>query len=182
MYRKAPNIKNKITPSKLKSHPIKSKPHLCLLPLHGMIQCKKALCKMCSFVQHGQKQFTTKGKTFNISEFYNCSSVAYYLRCPCHQLYVSRTICSLQQRFGQHRKKVEEGKDKHSVHRHFSKYHKGSTNGLQIWIVEQMPKILTEAERFYKLCEREAYWIYSLNTVLAITSLCPLSWRKECTC
>lgn len=42
-YRKAANIKNKIAPSKLKPQPIKSIPHICLLPLYGMFQCKKNL-------------------------------------------------------------------------------------------------------------------------------------------
>lgn len=80
-------------------------------------------------------------------------------------MYVGRTICPLRERFGEHRRKIEGGKDKHSVPRHFAEYHNKSTEGLEVWILEQMPKNLSQAERFQKLCERETYWIYSLNTL-----------------
>lgn len=42
-YRRASNVKNKIAPSKLKPLSIQSSPRLCLLPLYGMFQCRKAL-------------------------------------------------------------------------------------------------------------------------------------------
>lgn len=88
-YRRALNVKNKVAPSKLKPLLTPPSPRLCLLPLHGMFQCRKALCKTCEFVVHGQKQFSTKGKTYDISEVYNCSSdfVVYCLYCPCQLLY-----------------------------------------------------------------------------------------------
>lgn len=118
-------------------------------------------------MQHGQKQFTTKGKTYNISEFYNCSYdyVVYCFCCPYHQLYVGRTIRPLRQRFGLHRRKIEEGKDKHIVPRHFSKFYKDSTDGPKVWVVEQIPKNLSEAEKFFKLCERKTCWTYSLDAL-----------------
>lgn len=83
-YRRAPNLKNKIAPSKLKitsAFP----PITPLIPLVGMFQCWKKLRKTCHFVQHGQKSFSTKGQTYILKDFYNCSSdyVVYGLTCPC---------------------------------------------------------------------------------------------------
>ena len=119
------------------------------------------------FVEHGQKQFTSKGKIYTFKEFYNCGSdfVIYALACPCNLLYVGRTIRPLRQRFGEHRRKIEAGKDKHSVPRHFLECHQKSTNGLKVWVIEQIPKKYTEAERFHRLCERETFWIYSLGAL-----------------
>lgn len=78
-----------------------------------MYQCRKALCKTCKFVQHGQKSFSTKGKTHLLKEFYNCSSdyVVYDLTCPCGLIYVGRTIQALRQRFSEHRRFIEDGTD-----------------------------------------------------------------------
>lgn len=133
-----------------------------------MYQCKKALCKTCSFVQHGKKSFSSKGKTYLIDHFYNCSSdfVVYGLTYPCGLIYVGRTICPLRQQFGQHRRLIEGGKDMHSVPQHFAEFHKKSTIGLTVWVNEQIPKSRTEAERFKKLCTRETFWIYNLDVLL----------------
>lgn len=163
-YRRAPSLKNKIAPSQLKAQ---APNPLCLIPLKGMYQCKKTLCKTCDFVQHGQKSFTHKGKTYCFDNFHNCSTdhVVYCLSCPCQLLYVGRTICPLRQRFGRHRRFIETGCDKHSVPRHFLEFHHQSTAGLRVWIIEAIPKHLPEAERFSLLCERETFWIYTLDSL-----------------
>lgn len=71
-YRRAPTLKNKIAPSKLKC---KTKDNsLCLIPLVGMYRCNKPLCLTCGFVNHGQKSFTHKGRLFTFDKFHNCSS------------------------------------------------------------------------------------------------------------
>lgn len=58
---KPPTSKIKLPPSKLKN--IHTNPNTTtLIPLTGMYQCKKALCKTCSFVQHGKKSFSQKEK------------------------------------------------------------------------------------------------------------------------
>lgn len=165
-YRKAPSLKNKIAPSKFPSDHIITNPTQ-LIPLVGMFQCKKIRCKTCSFVQHGKKSFVSKGKTYLLDQFYNCSSefVVYGLKCPCGLIYVGRTICPLRQRFGQHRRLIEGGKDLHSVPRHFAEHHKKSTVGLEVWVIEQISKSMSQAERFKKLCARETFWIYCLDVL-----------------
>lgn len=165
-YRKAPNIKGKIAPSKLKKKTNTSS-SLQLFFMIGMYQCRKPLCLTCSFVQHGQKTFTIKNKTYKISEFYTCSTdhVVYCLTCPCGLHYVGRTIRPLRQRFGEHRRFIEAGKDHHSVPRHFTQHHPKSTVGLKVWIIESIPATLPAAERFKRLCQRETYWIYALDVL-----------------
>lgn len=166
IYRRAPHLKNKIAPSKFK--PISTTPPvLLLIPLVGMYQCRKALCKTCNFVQHGRKSFTTKGKTYMLKDFFNCSSdfVIYGLRCPCGLMYVGRTIRALRRRFGEHRRLIEGGTDPHSVPKHFASAHQGSTDGLEVWVIEQIPRSLPAAERFKKLCARETFWIYTLDVL-----------------
>lgn len=81
-YHKAQNIKSKIVPSKLKSSPLNGP--LILIPQLGVFKCKKPLCLTCNFVQHGQKSFSHKGKTYHMKEFYNFSTdcVDYCLTCP----------------------------------------------------------------------------------------------------
>lgn len=166
-YRRAPNIKNKIAPSKLKPCPTQSIPHIyayshCLVCFNAKNPYAKHAV-LCNMVRNN----SPPKEKLNINEFYNCSSdfVVYCLCCPCHQIYVGCTTRTLRQRFGEHRRKIEEGKDKHNVPRHLSKCHKGSTDGLKVWVVEQMPKNLSEAERFFRLCEHEIFWIYSLDAL-----------------
>ncbi|XP_077336748.1 transducin beta-like protein 2 isoform X2 [Lithobates pipiens] len=165
-YRRASTLKNKIAPSNLKS--IQKGNPLCLIPLKGMYRCNKPLCKTCNFIKHGQKSFTHKEKTYYLDNFYNCSSdyVVYCLICPCKLLYVGRTIRPLRQRFGKHRRFVEVGCDEHSVPRHFLQHHGQSTMGLWVWVIEAIPRSLPEAERFSRLCEREMFWIYTLDTLV----------------
>lgn len=138
-----------------------------LIPLVGKYQCHKALCKTCKFVQHGKKSFSTKGKTYQLKDFFNSSSdfVIYGLTCPCGLIYVGSTIRALRTRFGDHRRLIEGGTDPHTVPRHFPEVHQKSTNGLQVWVIEQIPSSLSAAERFKKLCARETFWIYNLDVL-----------------
>lgn len=166
-YRRAKNIKSRIAPSKIRKVPLTPASHIPLIPLVGMYQCRKKLYLTCKFVDHGQKNFTVKDKTYTIKDFYNCSSeyVVYCLTCPCGLFYVGRTIRPLRQRFGEHRRFIEKGWDKHSVPLHFLKEHQKSTMGLRVWVIEAMPRGLPAAERFKRLCQQKAYWIYSLGTL-----------------
>lgn len=118
-------------------------------------------------MRHGQRSFQHKDKTYQLEGFYNCSTeyVVYCLTCPCKSLYVGRTIRPLRQCFGKHRRFIEKGCDEHSVPRHFLEHHNQSTAGLQVWVLESIPRNLSEAEWFSKLCECETFWIYTLDTL-----------------
>lgn len=129
-----------------------------------MYQCRKLNCLTCKFVQHKQKHFTTKDKTFQLGQFFNCSTefVVYCLSCPCNLLYVGRTTRTLRKRFGEHRRSIEDNKNL-TISRHFTEFHQGSTNGLRVWIIEAIPNNLPRAELIKRLCERETFWIYTLD-------------------
>lgn len=116
-------------------------------------------------MRHRQQNFKHKDKTSNLDNFYNCSTdyVVYCLTCPCKLLHVGRTICPLRQRFGKHRRFMEEGCDQHSIPQYFLEHHNKSITGLQVLVIEAIPKNLSEAERFSRLCERETFWIYTLD-------------------
>lgn len=132
-----------------------------------MYHCRKALCLTCQHVCHKQKEFSFKGKTYIISEFYTCSSefLVYCMSCPCGLLYVGRTIRTLHKRFGKHRRLVDAGSDIHSVPKHFLTYHQQSSLELKDWVIEVIPKNLPAAERFKCLCAHESYWKYRLDTL-----------------
>lgn len=104
------------------------------------------------------------GKTYHLGEFYSCSPefVIYCLTCPCGLLYVGRTVQTLRKRFGEHRRSIEEGAEL-TIPRHFKEFHQGSTKGLQVWVLESIPKSLPRAE--CTKCERETFWIYTLDSL-----------------
>lgn len=163
-YRKVPNIKSKVAPSKLKEKPPPPGHSIpTFLAIFGMYQCRKT----CRFVTHGQKDFCVKGKTYPIKGFHTCSSdhVVYCPTCPCGLFYVGRTIRPLLKRFGEHRRFITGGLDNHSVPRHYLEYHDKSTDGLRVWVIEAMPRDLPPAERFRRLCHKEINWIFSLKVL-----------------
>lgn len=129
-----------------------------------MYQCRKLNCLTCKFVQHKQKYFTTKDKTFELGQFFNCSTefVVYCLSYPCNLLYVGRTTRTLRKKFGEQRRSIEDNKNV-TIPRHFTEFHQGSTNGLRVWIIEAIPNNLPRAERIKHLRERETFWIYTLD-------------------
>lgn len=106
----------------------------------------------------GQNKFQSKGKFYTISEFHTCSSevVVYCMSCPWGLLYVGRTIRTLHKRFGKNRRLVD---DQHSVPKHYFTHHHHSV--LQGSHAQNLPA----AEHFKRLCTRESYWIYRLDTL-----------------
>ena len=104
---------------------------------------------------------------YTIPEFFNCGSdyVVYCLTCPCGLFYVGRNIRALRKRFGEHRNTVEQGLEKYSVARHFKEHHDQSTEGLRVWVLEAISRHLPSAERYKRLCERENYWIFTLDSL-----------------
>lgn len=166
-YRRARNLKNNIAPSKIQKSSTTPSAPLTFLNIKGMFQCRKKSCLTCKHVTHGLKEFSTKGQKYTIPDFFNCSTefVIYCMSCPCGLLYVGRTIRTLRKRFGEHRRFVEAGNDKRSVPKHFLQHHHQSSADLKVWIIESIPKNLPPAERFKRLCARESYWIYRLDSM-----------------
>lgn len=167
-YRRAPNVKTKIAPSKIPVQKISStSKQLTLIPLLGMYRCKKALCLTCPHVTHGQKSFYTNGNQYILKSFFNCSTtyVIYCISCPCGLLYVGRTIRTLRARFGEHRRAVQANNPLYSTARHFTTHHQQNIADLNVWVIESIPDQFTPAERFQRLCRQETFWIFTLNSL-----------------
>ena len=117
---------------------------------------------------HHQKSITAKGKTYSLNIFYNYSSkfVAYCVTCPCVLLYVGHTIRILHKRFGEHKRSIEDDSDL-TIPKYFKAFHQSSVVGPggRVWVVEQISRTLSVAEHFKHLCEREMFWIYTLDVL-----------------
>lgn len=136
----------------------------------GCYKCKGIKCKTCGFISHGQKSFCSKDVcTFSIKQFICCITqfVIYGLRCPCGFFYVGRTLHAMRTRFGEHRRLIEKGSEKHSVPCHFKHKHGGSTEGLELFGIESLSMSIPEGERFARLCKRESFWIFTLNSMMS---------------
>lgn len=167
-YRRAPNVKAKIAPSKIQSNnKLTTSRQLTLIPLVGMYHCKKALCLTCAHVTHGKKTFVANGNNFTLKSFFNCSTtyVIYCISCPCGLLYVGRTIRTLRARFGEHRQAVQANNPLYSTARHFTIHHQQNISDLNVWIIESISDRFTPAERFQRLCRQVTFWIYTLNSM-----------------
>lgn len=167
-YRRAPNVKAKIAPSKIQ---VQKKSfistQLTLIPLVGMYWCKKALCLTCSHVTHGRKTFNTNCNQYTLKSFFNCSTtyVIYCISCPCELLYVGRTIRTLCARFGEHRRAVQANNPLYSTARHFTTHHQQNISDLNVWVIESISDHFTPAKRFQSLFRQETFWIYTLNSM-----------------
>ena len=169
VFKRARSVRNIVAPSQIKNKKQRSVNNIPLfLNMVGSYRCKLKRCMACNFMHHGKKHFVGKdGRTFNIQQFVCCGTqfVVYGLRCPCGLFYVGRTVRAMRTRFGEHRRFIEQKKDKHSVPRHFCQVHGGSTEGLELFGIEAIPMTLSEGERFSRLCMRETYWIFTLNSM-----------------
>lgn len=76
-------------------------------------------------------------------------------------------------KIGEHRHLIEDGKNKHSVPCNFSGFHKKSTQGLNCLSCGSYA--LETPIGFHRLCQRETFWIYNINTL----SPCGLSEELE---
>lgn len=127
-FRKSCTIKNIIAPSELEKS---SKRPLFDIGDYfdnrtSIFQCRKRGCLTCQSITHEcSKIVTNKGTSFQIKQFFTCSTefVVYVLHCPCTLLYACRTIRNLHTRVGEHRRFVKKGYDKHSVPCHFLQTH-----------------------------------------------------------
>ena len=170
VFRRASNVKSLVAPSKIKSMKCHNRASNIpvLFNMVGFNKCKQSRCKACAFMQHGKSSFTSvAGHTYNIKQFISCGTqfVVYGLRCPCGLIYVGRTVRAMRTRFGEHRRFIEQKKDKHSVPRHFCKAHGGDTAGLELFGIEAISMTLPEGERFAILCKQETFWIFTLGSM-----------------
>ncbi|CAJ0944430.1 unnamed protein product [Ranitomeya imitator] len=115
------------------------------------------------------------GKLFHIKGFYTCDSTfaVYLIKCPCGLGYVGETTQHIRDRISQHKSTIRCQRTLLPVPAHFiSAGH--TVAQLRFQVLECIPVSRRGGNRVQKLKEREAFWIYTLQT------LQPHGMNREC--
>lgn len=127
---------------------------------HRCVRCTK-----CNFTQKTRTfNHPRTGKTHTIKAIITCNTinVVYMLKCPCRLAYIGKTSRPLKNRISEHRSNIWNNDSKSAVAVHFSQAHH-NVNMLQFVDIEQIKMSNRDANAL--LLRREAFWIYTLNTV-----------------
>lgn len=106
------------------------------------------------------------GKKFSIKSVITCASthVVYMLRCPCGLAYVGKTTRKLKQRISEHKSTIRRNDRDYPVAVHFNDKHHDIAS-LRFCGIEQL-SLPPRGGNFDKLLkQREAFWIYTLQTL-----------------
>ncbi len=107
------------------------------------------------------------GKKYKINSFINCNTthVVYYLKCPCGKVYVGQTKRPLKARIAEHKAAIRNHNMEYAIARHYVSANHGSCASLRFGAIERISPSQRGGDMIKKLLRREAYWIYTLNTV-----------------
>lgn len=137
-----------------------------LSPLpNGNYRCGNcAQCNNTSKTTHFSHPHT--GKQFPIKNVITCSSthVIYMLRCPCGLSYVGKTTRKLKQRISEHKSTIRRNDRDYPVAIHFND-RKHDISSLRFYGIEQVRMPPRGGDRDLLLKRREAFWIFTLNTL-----------------
>ncbi|CAJ0966666.1 unnamed protein product [Ranitomeya imitator] len=123
--------------------------------------------KQCSNVQKGPSVFHPQtGKAIPIKGFYTCEStfVVYLIKCPCGLVYVGETTQTVRDRVAQHKSTIRCNKTHLPLPFHFSAKNHNIAQ-LRFQVLEQVDIPRRGQNRTKMLQKREAYWIYTLQTL-----------------
>uniref|UniRef100_A0A8C5PUI2 Reverse transcriptase domain-containing protein n=1 Tax=Leptobrachium leishanense TaxID=445787 RepID=A0A8C5PUI2_9ANUR len=128
-------------------------------------------CTTCNFVNPCKSfQHPHTGRTFKIRFRLTCTTrfVVYVLTCPCGLAYVGKTTTDLRTRMANHRSSIRAalsgGVSPQPVARHFKEFgHALST--LRVRLIDHVPELPRGGDRASELLRREAFWIFTLNTI-----------------
>lgn len=131
----------------------------------GNYRCGR--CTQCNFTQK-TKTFNhpRTGKTYAIKGTITCntSNVVYMLKCPCGLAYIGKTTRPLKNRISEHRSNIRNNDPKSPVAVHFSQAHH-NVSTLRYLGIEQVKISNRGGDLNALLLKREAFWIYTLNTI-----------------
>ncbi|CAJ0943545.1 unnamed protein product [Ranitomeya imitator] len=131
----------------------------------GTFPCLSCAC--CSNIIKGDRiTHPHTGKCYNTKGFYTCDTnyVVYLLKCPCGLLYVGETTQHLRDRIAGHKSTIRCKKTWLPVPHHFiSANH--NVSQLRVQVIEQVERPRRGGDHIRRLKEREAYWIYTLQTL-----------------
>ncbi|CAJ0949979.1 unnamed protein product [Ranitomeya imitator] len=124
-------------------------------------------CATCSNIIKGDRiTHPHTGKNFNINGFYTCDTnyVVHLLNCPCGLLYVGETTQHLRDRIAGHKSTIRCKKTWLPVPHHFV-IANHNVSQLRVHVIEQVKRPRRGGDHIRRLKEREAYWIYTLQTL-----------------
>ncbi|XP_075433352.1 uncharacterized protein LOC142470641 [Ascaphus truei] len=165
VYKKAPNIKNYLSPSALRNIPTKK--HTWLDPPLGFYDCRMCTaCQHSSKMSHSFKSNTTQ-KSYTIKQHLNCrtSFVIYLAECECGLQYIGKTTRPLRTRILEHLGNIKRKITTHSVSNHFLLKHNSNPASFTFKAIEQVLPHWRGGNRDLNLIKRESFWMFELKTI-----------------
>ena len=167
VYRRGPNLRNKLVRANIKPSPKQTR----LFPLkNGNYPCGHC-AQCCNAIKSNVFRHLTSGRIFRVRGFITCSTenVIYTLRCECNKIYVGKTTRKLKQRISEHKSSIRRNDINYPVARHFNEC-SHPISSLRFQGIEhiEMPR---GGDMEKRLCQRELYWIDTLNALHPGTGL-----------
>lgn len=162
VHKRPPNLNSMLVRANL---PPKTEPHFLKTVPHGNYRCGR--CTQCNFTQKTQTfNHPRTGKTFKISGVITCNTnnVIYMLKCPCGLAYIGKTTRPLKTRISEHRSNIRNHDKKSPVAIHFTQA-QHNVSALRYLGIEQVKLTSRGGDINSLLLKREAYWIYTLETL-----------------
>lgn len=168
IYRRAPTLRDII--AKNVPNPPKRITDLTFFQGKGFYPCKR--CYACiNTNQNGYKcqkfSSTNTGQEFEIKDFISCRTegVVYALQCSCSLQYIGRTKRPMWKRIREHIQNIRKGYPKHSVSKHFDRYHNRDPRGLQFWAIQKYKAHWRGSHKVRELSKNESKWIFQMGTL-----------------
>ncbi|XP_077148443.1 uncharacterized protein LOC143809192 [Ranitomeya variabilis] len=164
-HKKPPNLRNLLVSADIGSSRTVMRQTFLTTARRGTFPCHH--CLQCSNITRGDT-FThpRSGKQFPIRSFYSCDStyVIYFIKCPCGLGYVGETTQHIRDRISQHKSTIRCKRLMLPIPAHFIS-HNHNIAQLRYQIIDSIPLARRGGNRISKLKEKEAYWIYTLQTL-----------------
>lgn len=165
MYRRAPTLRDQL----VKSVITPPKKQFSFFTGKGFFPCKR--CYTCTRTKRpNEKVFAfqpnSNGTNYDIKDFIGCNTegAVYVLECSCGLQYVGRTKRLSRIRIKEHVQNIQNGIDKHSVSRHFAKFHNKNPNYLKFWGIVPYSRPWRGGHKVRTLNQLESKWIFSMYT------------------
>ena len=164
-FKRGKNIRDSVVSSMYKS-PVISHANWLNTELCGNHPCGR--CVHCSNTMNTKVFYHPQsGQEYKIRDFINCNTthVIYMLKCPCGKVYVGQTKRNLKVRIAEHKAAIRNGNMEYAIARHYKERNHGSTASLKFMGIEKVTMPPRGGDMKKLLLQREAYWIFTLNSV-----------------
>ena len=162
-YKRSPNLRDQLVHSYL---PASTQSSFTFPISPGNFKCFN--CAACNFMLTEKEFIHPKtSRTYKVKGRITCLStfIVYLLTCPCGLLYVGKTKRQLKTRIFEHKCAIRKNDEKSSVARHFhSAGH--DANMLKFMGLEMVNRSPRGGDRENRLLQREAWYIFNLNTCI----------------